>query len=305
MHRYTPKDTAEAVAYLEKAVEVDPNYALAHAFLLGCQLQFATFNYVLPAELADKSRALAKKVLELDETLPAAHYAQAFVYLFFDWDFARAEKSFRRAVELNPNDALANKHYSYYLFAVGRFDEAIAQARLSYELDSLTPDITANVANNYYYARRFDEAIAWHRKALEIEPRFPMSLNALATIYAQKGMFAEACSMIDKTPFFGHDEPAAAALQGYIYAVSGKPKEARRCLDKLEKLSASRYVSAYEIAAIYAGLKDSPQAFRHLEKAVEERSVGLLYLVADPRFDSLHADSRFDGLLRRIGFETV
>ncbi len=303
MHRYTPQDTKQAIPYLEKAIEVDSNYALAYAFLIGCYLQFATFNFASTAELAEKSRLLAKKVSEIDDTLPATHYAKAFVYMYFDWDFKRAEKSFRHAIELNPNDALANKHYSYYLFVVGRFDEAIAQARFAFELDPQTPDVIANVANNYYYARRYDEAIEWHRKALEIEPQFGMSLLALATIYANKGMTAEACSMVDRMIPFAQSEPSFIAVQGYIYAVLDKTAEARQGLQKLKELSAERYVSAYEIAAVYAGLKDSDEAFSQLEKAVQERSIGLLYLIADPRFDSLHKDSRYDDLLQRIGFE--
>lgn len=307
MHRYTPQDTKQAIPYLEKAIEVDPNYALAYAFLIGCYLQLATFNVAPTAELAEKSRLLVEKVSEIDDTLPAANYAKAFVYMYFDWDFERAQKSFRHAIKLNPNDALANKHYSYYLFVVGRFDEAIAQAKLAFELDPQTPDVIANVANNYYYARRYDEAIEWHRKALEIEPQFEMSLVALATIYANKGMTAEACSMVDKMVDkmipFAQSEPSFVAVQGYIYAVSNKIAESKKCLQKLKELSTERYVSAYEIAAIYAGLKDLDEAFSQLEKAVQERSIGLLYLIADPRFDYLHSDLRFDALLKRIGFE--
>lgn len=302
MHRYTPQDTKQAIPYLEKAIEVDPNYALAYAFLTGCYLQLATFNFAPTAEFAEESRLLTKKVSEIDDTLPAAHYAKAFVYMYFDWDFRRAEKSFRHAIELNPNDALANKHYSYYLFVVGRFDEAIAQAKLAFELDPQTPDVIANVANNFYYARRYQEAIEWHRKALEIEPQFGMSLLALATIYANKGMTAEACSMVDRMIPFAQSEPSFIAVQGYIYAILDKTVESEKCLQKLKELSAERYVSAYEIAAIYAGLKDLDGAFNQLERSVQERSIGLLYLIADPRFDSLHNDSRFDELLKRIGF---
>jgi TolB-like protein/Flp pilus assembly protein TadD len=303
MHQYTPQDTKKAIPFLEKAIEVDSNYALAYAFLIGCYLQFATFNFAPPAEFADKSRFLAKIVSEIDDTLPAGHYAKAFVYMYFDWDFKRAEKSFLHAIELNPNDVLANKHYSYYLFVVGRFEEAIVQARLAFELDSQTPDVIANVANNYYYARRYDEAIEWHRKALEIEPQFRMSLLSLATIYAQKRMIVEACSMVDRMIPFAQSEPSFIAVQGYIYAVLNKTAESQKCLQKLKNLSAKRYVSAYEIAAVYAGLEDSDKAFSYLEKAFQERSIGLLYLIADPRFDSLHNNERYNDLLRRIGFE--
>jgi TolB-like protein/Flp pilus assembly protein TadD len=303
MHRYTPQDTKQAIPFLEKAIEVDSNYALAYAFLIGCYLQLATFNFAPSAELAEKSRLLVKKVSEIDQTLPAAHYAKAFVYIYFDWDFERARKSFLHAIELNPNDALANKHYSYYLFVVGRFDEAIAQARLAFEFDPQTPDVIANVANNYYYARRYDEALEWHRKALEIEPQFGMSLLALATIYAQKGMTDEACSVLDKMIPFAQSEPSFVAVQGYIYAVLNKITESKKCLQKLKELSAQRYVSAYEIAAVYAGLKDFDPAFDQLEKAVKEHAIGLLYLIADPRFDALHHDARFDDLLKRIGFD--
>ncbi|HRH43045.1 MAG TPA: winged helix-turn-helix domain-containing protein [Pyrinomonadaceae bacterium] len=305
MHRYTPQDTKQAIPYLEKAIEVDPNYALAYAFLIGCYLQLATFNVAPTAEFAEKSRSLVKKVSEIDDTLPATHYAKAFVYMYFDWDFRRAEKSFRYAIELNPNDALANKHYSYYLFVVGRFEEAIAQAHSAFELDPQTPDVIANVANNYYYARRYQEAIEWHRKALEIEPQFGMSLLALATIYANKGMTAEACSMIDRLIPFAQSEPSFIAVQGYIYAILDKTVESEKCLQKLKELSAERYVSAYEIAAVYSGLKALDEAFNQLEIAVQERSIGLLYLIADPRFDNLHNDSRYDDLLKRIGFKTT
>jgi TolB-like protein/Flp pilus assembly protein TadD len=303
MHQFTPQATVKAIPYLEKAIETDPNYALAHAFLVGCYLQFASFNVASPAALEEKSRALAKKGLELDEALPAAHYAQAFIYLFFDWNFKAAEKSFRRAVELNPNDAIANKHYGMYLFAVGRFAEAIAHAKITQELDPVTPSNTAHVGLVYYYAKRYTEAIAWHRRALEMDAHFLNSQIGLAWAFTKKEMLREAVSVIEKISPSLADEPNVIAARGYVYASAAETAKARKCLETLAEISKHRYVSACDVATIYAALGETEEAFAWLEKALEERAVWLIFLKNNPRFDSLRSDSRFDNLLQRIGFE--
>ena len=303
MNQFTPQSIEKAIPHLEKAIEIDPNYALAHSYLAGCNILFTTLNVAAPSMVADKVRSLTAKALALDATLPSAHYAQAFVHFFYDWDLKKAEKAFRHAIELNPTDALASKHYSIYLFSVGRFDEAITQAKITHHLDPLTPSNTAHLGLVYYFSRQYDEAIFWHRKALEIDAHFLNSQIGLAFTFAQKEMFSEALSAVDNIDIALHAEPSFVATHGYISAVAGETKTAHQCLKKILELSNQRFVSAYDIATIYAGLGEMKEPFMWLEKAIEERAVWLRYLKVDPRFDALRQDSRFDDLLQRVGFE--
>jgi TolB-like protein/Flp pilus assembly protein TadD len=302
MNQFTPQSTAKAVPELEKAIEIDPDYALAYAYLAGCNILLTTLGVVPTSAVADKIRFLSAKALTLDETLPSANYAQAFAYFFYDRDFDKAEQAFRRAVELNPHDAFANKHYSIYLFSVGRFEESINLANTAYELDPLTTGNTAHLGLVYYYARQFDKALLWYHKALEKDPHFLNSQIGLALTFAKKEMFAEALSAIRNVDASFHEQPHCIAALGCIFALAGNTKAARECLKKLLEMSQTRYVSAYEIAVVHAGLGDAEQAFDWLEKAFEEKALWLIYIWVDPRLDLLRSDSRFANLLERLGF---
>lgn len=302
MHQFTPTHTGAAMPILEEAIERDPNFAMAHAYLTGCHLQKASFNVALAAEVEPIVRPLAQKTLGLDPELPAAHYAQAFVHLFLDWDMEKAEACFVKAVELNPNDATSSKHYGMYLFGAGRFDEGIEQAKKTRSLDPVTPSNTSHVGMAYYYAGRYEESIAWHRIALEMDPQFVNANIGLGWSLSKLGAHAEALAAIEQLIKISALPPGpnALAARGYVSATAGDKKLAASVLERLKDQSIGKFVSPIDMAAIHAALGDVDKAVSWLDRALAERSVWLIYLKIDPRFENLFAEPEFVKILGRI-----
>ena len=305
LNHISEKGTAQAMTYLERAIEADPNYALAYTALFSCLVLIGLFNTLPAKAIAAKARGLAAKALELDETLPAAHYSQAFSSLLFDWDFAAADRSHLRAVKLNPKDAEVHRYYSFYLFLMRRDDEAVRAAEIALQLHPLTHTVMLQLAHAYYYTRRYDESIAVYRKCLEAQPDFLLAQLGLARSYTEKAMFKDAFSAIDRVHPAIRNTPRLISARAYISAKAGETEAAHQAIEKLLETSAQIYVSSFDIAIVFAGLKDVQQTLLWLENAYDERSVLMPFLKADPYFDEVRGDSRFDDLLRRVGFGMV
>jgi serine/threonine-protein kinase len=302
---YWNKRTGEAIKtsieYFNQAIEKDPGYALAYAGLADCYVVPA--NPQAPKEKMPRAKAAAMRALELDETLAEAHTALARVLAVYDWDWAGAEKEFKRAIELNPRYAVAHQWYGSYCEATGRHNEAIAEERRALELDPLSLTINFELGLAFYYAHEYDQAIEQFKKTLELDPNFPPTYQFLPAAYEQKGMYGEAIAGFQKAiPLKGGSEWSfSMSGLGHVYAVSGKKSEARLVLDELKQLSGQEDVPAYGIALVYAGLGDKDQAFAWLEKGYQERSFQMSWLKVEPRWDSLRSDPRFANLVRRTG----
>lgn len=221
---------------------------------------------------------------------------------FYDWDWPAAEREFKLAIELNPNNADAHHWYSHYLMGQGRIEESLTQSKRALELSPF--DILANVhlGWHYLYARQYDQALEQIEKTIEMDKNFAQAYPWLGLILEQKGRYAEAIAAFQKAiRLFPGGSSIAEAELAHTYAVSGNREEAQKIIAELQELAKSTYVSSYQIAAIYAGLREKDQAFAWLEKAHEERSDGLVNLKTEQRFDSLRSDSRFTDLMRRVG----
>ena len=246
------------------------------------------------------------KALELDDMLAEAHASLPTAELFYDWDWSRAEREFKRAIELNPNSAIPHARYSQFLSTNRRrFDEGIAEAQRAQELDPLSPDIVSNLGFVYLDMQQFDEAIAQFQKALDLNPNLPVVRSLLAWAYATKRMYTQALAECDKIP--DHDKAVAAQNQfvasglGWVYAVSGRRADALKIAKEFMDLSSHAYVDFYQVAAIYAGLGDKDEAFRLLEQAYKEHSGIMIFLAVDPFWYGMHSDPRYADLLRRMG----
>jgi len=286
--------------YLRQAVALDPNYALAYHGL-------AYYHYLIvdwtmsPHEAMPKAKEEALKAIELDDKLAVAHADLGAVYWYYDWDWPAAEKEFKRAIELDPDDSLSHEMYGWYLVTMGRVEEGIAELKGSQQLDPLAQERTSVLGWNLYLARRYDESIEQHRKAIELEPDYWPGYSWLGNALAQKGRWPEAIAAFQKAISI---EPVIAVPTiglGRVYAVSGKKDEAIKVLAELNDRSKHPYVSSYLIASIYAGLGDKDKAFTSLERAYEDRSWYMSHLKLDPELDSLHSDPRFADLVRRVG----
>src|SRR5205814_5931061 len=218
-----------------------------------------------PQDCYPKAKAAATKALQLDDTLAEAHTTLALAIWLYDFDSSQAIKEFQRAIELNPNYAIAHQQYgNNTLSALGRFDDAIVEGKRAVELDPLSLVINTDLGSNYCYARRYDEAIAQLRKTLEMDPGFYIAHVVLAQALEIKGAREAAIVEWQKARAL-NDDPAVLGVLGRAYGLSSNKMEAEKILDQLKKLSRERYVSAYSFALIYLGLGDKEEALRWLE----------------------------------------
>ncbi len=296
----TEEGIQKSIEYFEQAIRLDPNYALAYAGLANTYVTTAYREIVPPAEAGPRAEAAARKALELDERLGQAHSALGVLH-FRHLEWSQGVKEFQRAIELNPSYSTAHMWYSYYLMALGRFDEAIAEAKQAQELDPLSLIINTQMGTPFFYMREYDRAIEQYRKALEIDPQFPPARYWLGRAYTQKGDYVEAIEGLRPTAAANPRLRAYITPLAYAYAVSGQPSEAIKLLDELREQAKQRSVSAYYIALIYAGLGEQDQAFVWLEQAYQENADGIIFLKVEPGFDGLRSDPRFADLLRRVG----
>ena len=302
LNKGTAEGVKNAIAYLEEATSTDPAYAVAYAGL-AVALDLADHFRVCPGRQAfPRAKAAAMRALELNDSLPEAHNALAFATHSYDWDWTRAEQAYQRAIALNPNFSTARHWHGFYLGMLGHVEGAIAEMRRAQELDPLSIIIRTHLGLMLYRDRRYDEAIEQLKQTLEMEPFFAAAHYFLALAYEQKGMCEQTIEHLQTALRVSPGSPDKLGALGHAYAVFKRKEDARKALKELCRLAERRFVSAYDYAIICAGLREGGQAFKWLERAHEERSFSLLMsLKAEPRLDWLRSDSRFEGLVRRVG----
>jgi TolB-like protein/Flp pilus assembly protein TadD len=295
-----PTDLEKARQNFERALEIDPGYALAHAAMADYYSALPFYSSSLPDEVFPKAKAAVAKALELDSQLAEAHAALAYIRTYYDWDWRDAGKEFVLALALDPNNASLRHRYSRYLSSVGRTEEALVHMQRARELDPLSLIIQANVGVIHYFGRQFDETLRHLRQLAATEPEFPVAHWGIGLALEQMGDMDGALASFQKAAELTERGTNVLASMGRAYAASGKPDEARKILQELAARAKQRYVPSYQVALVYAGLGDKEKAFESLERAFEERSTLLTYLKMDPRFDSLRKDPRYQAMLRRL-----
>jgi len=302
-NRRTEESLKKAIEFFQQAIDKDPKYALAYAGLADSYglYGFAQYAALPRGEAAPRAKAAALKALEIDDTLAEAHAALAAIHHRSTWDWASAEKEFKRAIQLNPNYAIAYQFYALLLASIGRQEEAIAAVKRAQELDPLSLIINAALGRQLYWAREYDAASKQLQKTLEWDPKFSVAHYRLGQVYVQQGMYAEAIVEFNEARTLSRDNPFDLAGLAHAYAVSGAIGKAEKIVADLKELSSRRFVSPYDIAIIYSGLKDKDEAFRWLEKAYEEHEGSLVYLTVEPVFDGIRSDPRFRKLVRGVG----
>jgi len=293
----------KAVDFFQQAINKDSGYALAYSGLADSYSFLSSQGIQSPRDVFPLAEAAAKKAIELDDTLAEAHTSLAYVRLYYDWDWAGAEREYIRAIKLNPNYATPHHGYAYYLISTGRTDEAIAEIKRAQELDPLSLIINTDHAEFYYFARRPDQAIEQLQKAIDLDPSFVRAHFLLGRAYAQKGNCEQAIAEFQKARSLEENgvEMLGALAQGY--ASCGKGPEARKVLSELLAIDSSNqhYVSPHWIASTYAALGDTNDGFAWLDKAFERRFGPLIYLKVNPIWDGLRSDPRFAERLKLVG----
>ncbi len=303
-NRGNDADAKKAIEWFERALERDPRYALAYSGIADCNGRLVWFSASPPLEGGARAKVAATRALELDENLSEAHASMALVHFWHEWDWAAAEREFRRATELRPNYADGHNWYAAYLNAVGRFEEAVAEHKLAEDLDPLSLTIAMNGADQYYFTRRFDPAIEHLERLLRREPRFFPAHYNLGRAYALKGMHEPALGAFENAARLSGNRQAGAAL-GYAYARVGRTGEAKKILEEMQQAAAVRYLAAPQLALIHLGLVELEKALDMLEQGFEERSYFMIYLRSDPIYDDLRTHPRFARLLEKLKLMTL
>jgi serine/threonine protein kinase/TolB-like protein/Flp pilus assembly protein TadD len=304
-NKWTTEGFRKAIEYYNRAIALDPGYALAYAGIADCYYMLSTF-YMPPREVMPKLKEMAMKALALDESLAEAHASLSIALEYHDMDWSGAEKEIKRAVELSPNNSQVHLAYGDLLSNLGRFNEATSEFKTAQELDPTSAVTISYLAYHFGRTGDYDRAITESQKALELEPDAGWPLGALGFAYLYKGEPAKALGVFQKLT---DDHPGGVptmALEGIgrSYAAMGERSRALRIIDELKEASKSEYVSSYPIATIYLQLGDKNKAIEYLEKTYEERNTNSLFLLkTDRQFDVLRSDPRFIKLMRQLNFE--
>jgi serine/threonine-protein kinase len=290
----------KAIDSFRAAIELDPSYARAYARLADCYVLLNTVAYgdMPTKEAMQRANWAALQALEIDDSLPEAHTSLGVISLKYNWDWQAAEREFKRAVSLDPDYAPAHYWYSNLLVVTGHEAEATAESEIAKGLDPVSPSVRINYCRAFYYARQHDRAESCLNDMLREDPNNDIARYVLGFVYVQRGMNAEAVGLFQD--MYAKDRRLAAAGLGYAYGKAGRQADALRILEDVNELSKTAPLPPQEKAIIYIGLGDSENAFRWLDKACDERFASLIYLKADPVFDGLRADAKFDALARRI-----
>ena len=302
---YYGKRTKEAanktVDYLQNAVTLDPQYALAYASLSEAYASLAFLHVATAREAMPKAKEAADHALRLDPTLAQAHSAAAFIKLTYDWDWAGSEREFQKALSLNPNDSAVHDEYATLLEVLGRTDEAIVEVNKARELDPLSLLISRNTGRAYYFARRYDRAIQIWQETAEMDRSFPAVNNWLTWVYEAAGDYTQAIeSHLKQEALEGMNVASIQSLR-QSYDSGGWKTYWQRDLELHQERLKEPLSDRYEVIQLYRRLDRADDAFKWLNKACDERSIWLIWLKVDPAIDGLRSDPRFAELMERVG----
>ncbi|MCI0413042.1 protein kinase [bacterium] len=300
--KLTGPDLQAAIQHFQRSLEIDPSYGAAYAGIADTYTMLSDY-FLPPAECMPKAKATAKKALDLDPENAEAHTSLAAVHLLYEWDWQNAEKELIKALELNPNYSEAHRICAAFLASRGRSRESVLAIKKALELDPLSFLVNFDTGNVAFMLREFDLSIQCSKSALEILPssQGPIVLTAMAL--AGKNEFKTAIDLVrrvDKEALLEESLLTASTLPS-LEASLGMKKESEEYLSKIEEHSKHQFVCPYEIAVAHHMLGRDEEAIRFLESAYHHRSICMIWLRLDPRFDGLRNDSRFQDLMKRVG----
>jgi TolB-like protein/Tfp pilus assembly protein PilF len=300
-NRRTEADLRKALTHFEGALARDPAFAAAHAGIADCWVLLPLYGNVAPRDAFPRAIAAASDALRLDPDLAEAHTSRAYAHFLYDWTWREAEDGFRQARRLDPGYPTAPQWYAYLLSALGRHEEAIANARLAQRLDPLSLVINADLGFVLYFARRYDEAIAQFQRTLELDPRFPYAHFGLALADSAAGRHEEAVAAARQAVELSGGSSVMQGSLGFALATAGEADEARRVRAALAERARSQRVQAGAFALLDVGLGARRAALDELEAAYRDRSRFVVLMGVWPAFDPLREEPRFVQLVKKVG----
>ncbi len=291
----------EGLKYYQQAVTLDSSYAPAYVGLAASYKELGVWGALPPREASSQAKAAVGKALALDDSLGEAHATLGQIHFLWDWDWAGAEREYKRALELTPSSSISRVQYSTYLSAMGRHAEALSQIKEAHALDPVSPITNGLLGGVYFWAHRFDEAIEQFQKTLLLYPDSAVNHSYLGNCYEQKGMYREAVEEYVKAKELSGVSKEELSVFRQAFASSGMKGFLRAELKSAIARSKRQYVPPGVFERLYARLGENGQAFEWLEKAYQERHHSMAFMKVEPGLDSLHADPRFHELLRRLG----
>ena len=299
-NRRTQESVAEAIDYFERAIAEDPRYALPYTGLSDAYALHVDYRSVPVHEGFARAKEYARRALELDETLAEAHTSLAWVLFIYDWDWAAADREFRRAIALDPRYATAHQWYAMLLASRGQTQEAVIEGHTAQELDPISVSVRRSLGWLYLYARRYEQARYHLERAITMQPAAEETYRVLGLSLALDGRVGDAERVLRQAM----DLPAAGsytlATLGYALGIQGKTQDAERIVGELESRARRGYVSPVAFATAHLGLDARDHALDWVERALEDRRGWLAYLSVNPLLDPLRGLPRFDRLVRQM-----
>jgi len=297
----TEEGVAEGIDYFQRAIAEDPNYALAYTGLADAYALHVDYRSVPVEEGFARAKEYARRALALDEGLAEAHASLAWSLFIHDWDWAGADREFRRAIELDPRYATAHQWYAFLLASQGKTQEALVEGHTAQELDAGSVSIRRTLGWLYLYARRYDRARYHLSHAIEMNPTAEETYRVMGLSLALEGELGEAERVLREASAMPGTGSYTKGTLGFALARAGRREEAEAMLAELEETARHDYVSPVAFATLYLGLPDAERALDWTERAYDERRGWLAYLCINPIFDPVRGAPRFDALVRRMG----
>ena len=288
-----------AMEQFQKAIEIDPDYALAYTGLADCLLFLGYYEALSPADAAPRVKEAVTKALAMDHSLADAHASMAMYRVYYEFDWKAGEQGLQKAIELNPKLPAARYWYCSILDAFGRFEESIEQGRVVLELDPLNLIAHSNIARAVFHERRYDESIAIAKRIQELAPEFWVAYWTLGAAYMESGRHKEAIENLT-TAATKSGLLVLRAFVGCALANAGRRDEARQILVEFIEESKRRYVSPLCMCVVSASLGEIEQALDWLEDAWRQRTILLMWLKTEPIFDPLRNEPRFKEVQKKM-----
>jgi TolB-like protein/Flp pilus assembly protein TadD len=298
----TRDDFQKAIDYFQRAVELDPNFALAYALIADAYASMPAYPYLSPNDAFPKAKAAAHRAIQLDPTLAEAHTALGYSLGLYDWKWNEAETEFRRALELDDKNSLVHLRFAVtYHLPTGRIDQAIAELERGVELEPVNLHARANLSWIYRMAGRKDEALAQGEKLRDLESEFVLGRYQLGLIYIANEMYKEALALAEKPLRSNPNDQLMLQISGCANAKLGRRVAANSVISRFKEIGKTQYVISFFVASIYAALGEKDKAFVALEEAYRQRDWRMsVHLKLDPLIESLRSDARYKDLLRRM-----